>query len=372
MINKLIHDIGNKAVWIFGGRKGKFFDDNSKYLYQYIIENKVDIYAVWLTKNINVYDKLTRIHLPVEMIGTEAADYLLKHAKCAFINIIYSDLAKKSISPETKVIQLWHGTPMKFNDISQFKERYDLVSLASSLFLKEQALGPHNLFNFQLTGYPRNDFLLNDELPSLLDILVLEKLKNKKVITFLPTYNEEKDEEKQGDKRGKSYDIWNGLDFSKLNQMLENQDALFVIKLHPLQSPNYCEIHKQLENSLNVLIIDSTDPFADVYQYLKYTDIMITDYSSVLFDYLLLNRPVIFSCFDLKSYSQSRKLRFDYDAITPGPKTENWSEVLTQIDLILKHGTDKFESKRVEVNKTFNYYQDCNSCERIYQLAKAL
>jgi CDP-glycerol glycerophosphotransferase (TagB/SpsB family) len=372
VIEDLTNDIGRKDIWIFGSRKGQFYDDNSKYLYLYVLNHKTDIYPVWITKNKIVYERLKLEKLPVALVGSEAANYLIENAKCAFINIIHSDLEKSRLSENTKIIQLWHGTPMKFNDISQFNERYDLVSLASSLFLKEQALAPHDMFNFQITGYPRNDFLLNDDIPQMIEQDTLDKLQNKKVITFLPTYSEERDERKIGDKRGKSYDIWGELNFEKLNTMLVENNALFVIKLHPLQSPSHCDVHKKLEESANVLIIDSTDPFADVYAYLKYTDIMITDYSSVLFDYLLLNRPVIFSCFDLESYSQNRQLRFDYQAITPGVKTASWSEVLTQIDWVLKMGDDQFAGERIKVNNTFNFYQDNKSCERIYQSAKML
>ncbi|GAC15218.1 CDP-glycerol glycerophosphotransferase family protein [Aliiglaciecola lipolytica] len=365
-------EIGKRDVWIFGSRKGQFYDDNSKYLFQYILKYKPEIYPVWVTKNPAVFEKLNYENLPVALAGTPRSDAIMSLAKCAFINIIQLDVDKTKLKKETQVVQLWHGTPMKFNDISQFKERYDLVSLASTLFLNEQALGPHHLFDFQVTGYPRNDFLLNDDLPSFVDKQTLEKLRNKKVISFLPTYNEEKDETKSGDKRGKSYAIWQGLDLTKLNQILEQNNAIFVIKLHPLQSPSGCEVQQALEHCNNVLIIDPLDPFADVYQYLKYTDVMITDYSSVLFDYLLLNKPVIFSCFDLDTFILKRNLRFDYNQITPGKKTSNWSEVLEQIQHIFEYGGDGFDKQRQEVCKTFNFYQDSQSCERIYQLAKKL
>ena len=67
---------------------------------------------------------------------------------------------------------------------------------------------------------------------------------------------------------------------------------------------------------------------ADPYVFLKMADVLITDYSSIYFDYLLLDRPIIFFDYDLKEYlNDSRELYFDYDEFTPGEKVSNYHEL---------------------------------------------
>lgn len=371
MIDRLEAEIAGRNIWVFGSRKGQYYDDNSKHLFEYVLRAENEIYPVWITKNQVVEKQLRQNGLPVFLAGSAQSDYCMANAKVCFICIIHADLDQTKLTSRTWVVQLWHGTPMKQNNIANYRQRFDLVCLASKLFLKEQALGPHDQFNFQLTGYPRNDFLLSDSVPSFLSADKIEILKTKKVIGFLPTYNEEKDLNKTGDQRGKAYDIWEGLDFERLERLLEKNNAVFVVKLHALQSPADCETQQKMNRSRNIIVVDSDDPMTDVYAYLKYTDMLITDYSSVLFDYLLLDRPVVFSCFDLDLYSQRRNLRFDYNEITPGPKTGNWSMALNELERLLA-GEDSYSGQRKRVKDMFNYYQGGGSCQRIVKLAKEL
>ena len=100
------------------------------------------------------------------------------------------------------------------------------------------------------------------------------------------------------------------------------------------------------------------------------TDILITDYSSVYFDFLLLDRPVIFTPFDIKEYiNKDRQLYYDYDKVTPGPRCNNWNEVLIELDKILR-GEDGYKKERQQINDYFNKYKDANSSKRVYEFFK--
>lgn len=363
-----------KRIWIFGSRDGLFYDDNSKHFYEFISAHYSEtIEAIWITKCTKIYHYLKLKNMKVALHNTADANTIISKSEIAFINISYLDIDHYLLKkyPHIHVIQLWHGTPMKNNDLAFLKESYKFVSIASTDFLTNQELGARDLFEFRLTGYPRNDILLNNAVPPTLPKTVIDRLINKKVILFVPTYTESISTDNNKRLRGNPYNIWNGLNISVLDTILNTNNAIFIIKLHPLQSANNDFKQSEMFMSNNFIFLDNNDPFLDIYAYLKYTDILLTDYSSILFDYLLLNKPVIFTAFDLQQYNQIRTLRYNYDSITPGKKAKNWDEVLDYINEIF-NGNDEFTSKRESINNKFNYYKDANSCERIFHHAMGL
>jgi CDP-glycerol glycerophosphotransferase (TagB/SpsB family) len=123
-----------------------------------------------------------------------------------------------------------------------------------------------------------------------------------------------------------------------------------------------------LDRSLsNVLFVKDEDIDQDIYTILSETDLLITDYSSVYFDYLLLNKPIIFAPFDLDTYTANeRPLYYNYADVTPGPKARNWDEVIECIEAIVRE-SEVYEEQRLKVGSTFNAYHDGNSSQRVYQ-----
>ena len=108
----------------------------------------------------------------------------------------------------------------------------------------------------------------------------------------------------------------------------------------------------------------------DINYLLPHTDLLITDYSSVYFDYLLLNRPIIFAPFDMESYQAiDREFYEDYHLATPGPKCRNWDEVIETIDNILR-GNDPYAQSRIEKRHIYHSYFDTNNCQRIVKQIK--
>jgi CDP-glycerol glycerophosphotransferase (TagB/SpsB family) len=93
---------------------------------------------------------------------------------------------------------------------------------------------------------------------------------------------------------------------------------------------------------------------------------LITDYSSVFFDYLLLDRPVIFSSFDLEMYRKNdRGFYFDYATVTPGPKADNWEQLELQLARILQ-GKDEHRQDRRRVTTLVNQHTTGLSSERVF------
>lgn len=130
-------------------------------------------------------------------------------------------------------------------------------------------------------------------------------------------------------------------DFQKLEELCERTGYKFVIKRH-MYSSGY--IPSQYKH-----IIDISDENIDPQFLLKYTDILLTDYSSCYTDYLLLDRPVAFYCYDLEKYLQkSNEMYHGYFDVTPGPKTQTFPELLSSLeDYINDPSLFKEERKRV-------------------------
>lgn len=104
---------------------------------------------------------------------------------------------------------------------------------------------------------------------------------------------------------------------------------------------------------------------------LTQTHVLITDYSGVYFDYLLLNRPIIFAPFDINEYvERDRKLYYDYQKVTPEPKARDWPEVFRLLEEVMQK--DDWKEEREAICDLFNKSKDDRSSERVFQLVQEL
>ena len=110
------------------------------------------------------------------------------------------------------------------------------------------------------------------------------------------------------------------------------------------------------------------DPSSDIYPFLKHVDLLITDYSSIYFDFLLLDRPIIFFCFDLEDYlAKNRDMYFEYNKVTPGDKARNYAELKTCIIKALK-GQDEYSEERRKIKNIMFNYKSENLVELVMKL----
>ena len=111
--------------------------------------------------------------------------------------------------------------------------------------------------------------------------------------------------------------------------------------------------------SENIMVINKD---ADPYVFLKLADVLITDYSSIYFDYLLLNRPIIFFAYDLKEYlKDSREMYFDYDEFTPGEKVWDYQGLKNSIVKAIYCSGEYKEARNLIRKYVFNYNISCNN-----------
>ena len=121
----------------------------------------------------------------------------------------------------------------------------------------------------------------------------------------------------------------------------------------------------------NRIIYASSEQFPDTQVLLYYTNILITDYSGIYFDFLLLKRPIIFYDYDFEEYNRVRGFLFDYYEHTPGPKVKTQEELLKAIERYLENPSLDKEKRELLKNK-FHKYTDGKASERVYNKIKEL
>jgi CDP-glycerol glycerophosphotransferase (TagB/SpsB family) len=150
-------------------------------------------------------------------------------------------------------------------------------------------------------------------------------------------------------------------DPESMSRFLMKHNLVLVIK------PHFIELNEVLDNLKGfdrIKVYQEADP----YPLLKYTDILITDYSSVIFDFLVTDKPIIFTPFDMEYYIKNiNDFYFDYREISAGPQCKDWLEVQKNIVKIL--GDDPYTNQRRLLNSKFNKFSSHHS-ERLVEFLK--
>lgn len=357
----------NKNTIVFYSNLG--FRDNVKALYDYCIEHsynkKYKIVCVCPD-----YEKFSKNLKPnVKFVGNKHGILYFLRSKYFFYSF-----GKYPIKPAKNqiVINLWHGTPLKtigmFNNNEEHLEQnfFTYVLAASPYFVpvmaKSFGVKEDKVF---LCGHARNDKMFSRK-KGLDDKFHFSSFS--KTIFWLPTYK--KMNARRADTEYHTtetalpvFETWS--DLSSLNDFLSENNILLLIKLHPLQEWN----DGKTENNYSNIQFFSQKRFEkenlDLYEMLAYTDALITDYSSVYFDYLLKNKPIGFTITDLDAYKDTRGFVFD-DPLNymPGEKILNREDFVKFIT-DCKDGIDDYADDRNRVNDLCNYYKDDRNSKRI-------
>lgn len=354
---------GKVTSWEYKNSPPAFFD-NSKYFFLYLV-NQTDEKVYWISSSKKEIKLLKGMGLPVVRFPSIKGIWLTLRAKYFFhhygINQIDGRIQFGSIQ-----INFWHAMPFK-------KMRYSVVprvdykplffkqaieyALSSSRYLTENAcremydLPLDKILNF---GYPRQDILKNSkgELKDFCKKYSKELLKYielaeryENVLLYMPTWRDD------------DYDYFAKLniDYGRLSSQLSNIHGIMFLKLHPL-TKNVC-----IEGYENIVHIDNS---VDIYPFLPFVDCLITDYSSICYDYLLLDKEMIFIPYDLEKYLSIRGLYFDYDTVTPGEKYDTFDDFIDHIQDIPSHNYK--EERKALKEKFFDDY-DYNACKRTYE-----
>ncbi len=321
-----------KNLWLFGSWFGSTFNDNSKYMYLYILKNHPEINAYWVTKNKDVYEKLNKIGLPVLKSSSLKGFIYSLRAKVYIMSSSVGDICGYCYTDKNLGIQLWHGVGIKkigystdFGSFPPFYKlkrkifpfmaniyKFDIVISTSELWQKRFS----EAFNIPIqsipiTGQPRCDIFYK-KTPEKKDYIQ---------ILFTPTHR------KQGHGEIKSI-IPTEEELEKINNFLKKKNAILKLKLHYYDMKH---LPKNIKYS-NIKVINF-DPMYDIQEELLNTDILLVDYSGIYFDFLLLDRPVVFTAFDLEDYEKNDQGFYEpFENIAAGKIAKNWEEVLEGIE----------------------------------------
>ncbi|MFV0497910.1 MAG: CDP-glycerol glycerophosphotransferase family protein [Candidatus Fimivivens sp.] len=346
-----------KNIWAFSGFFKRGYMDNIKYLYEYVLEHHPEIQAVWMTLDKNVYKQLQAENKPVVMMRTPECRKILSRAAVAFTDHYkMSDYdAFSGLNDKTKIVQLWHGVGLKAigdlkntdipgvmlsNDILPSdsdnvwrkiikKIKYFRHAYYRELFERYFMLvcpGPERIAqvakplnipieNCFMSGHPRN-ILLHQTFPDT----------DAAHILYAPTYRWSTEKEQQLVQQ-----IINSAE--AIQACMNRANGYLTIRLHPHTWRNYNALLNDLTQRYNRILLDND---ADIYQTLGNYRILISDYSSIAYDFILLNRPVVFFNYDFKDFIKNEcALNYDYDAYSPGFKTQTWEQTLAASEAYL-------------------------------------
>lgn len=367
-------------IWVFIGcrknRERELFSDNSKYMFLYASENLPNIESIWISSD----DKLPKI---IRGLGYKAyyiysplGIYYSLRAGYTFVDA-FVQFRNWKFSGRTKVIQLWHGKGMKKTahespyslpaasrllSPNLFKN-YERVLAASEYSAKMMtAVFRIPMEKVLITGLPRHDSMFKnirgseiDSVPGLAEkVRLLRKNGVNKIVSYAPTFRPNGTNPLfENLKKGTgSFQ----LDLNKLDTIFGENNSHLFITLHPKFSLD----DYGTDSYKNITFLR---PGFDIYPTLSLFDALITDYSSIFSDFLLLDRPMVFLVYDLETYKVEMGLFDDFDKMTPGPKVFTNEELALEIDKVLK-GADSHRGHRLEARKIFYKNIDGNSAKR--------
>lgn len=363
----------SKTVY-FGAFNGKSYCDSPKQIFL-AMQNEVffsDYNYIWSLNKTEEYAYLKSFN-NTSVVRAKSRNYLRALKKSG---VWITNYRIDYILPNKKqrYIQCWHGTPLKklgfdidycdnsLNSVHEFREKYLIDAkkftylISPSKFTTEKftsafnlkALGKENAI--LEVGYPRNDYLYNytqKEAQEIKKHLCLPE--GKKVILYAPTWRDNSHES------GVGYSFRTQTDFDMLREKFGDETVILFRAHYFIASKFNFDKYKGF-----VYNVSDYDDIAELY---VISDVLITDYSSVFFDYANLSRPIIFFMYDLEEYvGQIRDFYFPLSEL-PGDIVKTNDELADSIEKAL--GGFMPDRRYMDFKNKFNPLDDGNASNRV-------
>ncbi len=362
-VNKLVPKNPKKIV--FYSNMG--FRDNVRAVFDYLVSKNCSDYKIICS--VNDYKNFKGYPSNIKFVSNVAGVWHFFTAKYFFYSF-----GKYPVKPSKKqvVVNVWHGSPLKKigNYLDDNDYNFFTYILAASDFFAPIMKKSFNCDESQVKvcGHPRNDALFTEN--NSLRQLGFDG-EYKKVILWLPTFRQSAFLGNNDTKvlSGTGLPILSDReDMAKVNERLVKDNCLMIAKIHPAQDLSLIDT----EGFSNIKIVTNAEmqkTNCNLYELLSKADALITDYSSVYFDYLLLNRPIGFTVDDIEEYMNNRGFVVDnpYE-IMPGSFINTPEEFIEFVNDLLD-GNDTFKAERERVNNLVNKYHDGKDCERVIEIA---
>ncbi|GLB46932.1 teichoic acid biosynthesis protein F [Philodulcilactobacillus myokoensis] len=360
----------NPRVIIYESFLGRNYSDSPKYIYKYIQKHYPGKFLnVWVAANDQIKKDLKNEPntIVVNRFGFKYM-YYLATSKYQVFNMRQPKWFDKKNG--TKFIETWHGTPLK-HLVFDMDNVASATSLYKQIFYHQSRQWDYlvtanqfsaNVFSHAFmypkdhmlkSGYPRNDILNNpnrDRIARKIKIKLGIPL-DKKVILYAPTWRDD-----QYFSAG-NYKFQLKLDIAKLKRALGN-DYVMVLRTHYF-------ITNHLDTSSFGDFVYNESDYDDIAELYLISDLLITDYSSVFFDYSILKRPILYYVYDYSKYAGVlRGFYLNMEKDLPGPLLKTSDEVLNAIQNI-DQIKDKYKDRYHQFNQRFSAWDDGHATERV-------
>ncbi|MDR0913152.1 MAG: CDP-glycerol glycerophosphotransferase family protein [Methanobrevibacter sp.] len=297
------------------------------------------------------------------------APYSIARSKIILMDNIFLPFAYTKFKNNQQIVQLWHssGTIKKFALDSETGKIKELAQKSSSktthLIVESEEMIPYFKSAFGVSndkiydiGTPRTDFFHDDIYLKnkkkdfnhyLTENFALNNdLKSKKFILYAPTFRDNDFLDKTGFKQVNN-DIFDLLEYLSENWII-------LLRLHPYISKNFNISNLNINDKFKNRIIDVSN-YDGLNALLIASDLLITDYSSIIFEYSLLNKPIIFYPYDLKEFEEySRGFYFNYKTFVPGEIFFNIKEIAIEINEIFNENNVNSNVSNANTNLNTN------------------
>lgn len=354
-----------KGLTIFESHHGKQYSDSPRYIYEELVRQRPDMQKAWIMNNTRTRFKdsntvvIKRLSPKYFWMMARAQTWVLNQSAPYYL-----------VRPkQTNYIQTWHGTPLKKmqHDANLSAGRdagyLDRALRATSQWSTLLSPSPYATRAFRSAfkyksevaelGYPRNDVLVASDRGAKAALIKrsMSIRENKRVVLYAPTFRDD-----QFSNNGKfSFEV--PFDFHRFAEKIPN-DVLLLLRLHS-QVARDLEIPSELQDRIrDVSKVD------EIQELLLISDVLVTDYSSILFDAAILRRPIVLYAYDLDHYRDTlRGMYLNYEASVPGVVVRDEESFLAAIADALETPIDIRE--REEFIRRFNPRDDGNASKRV-------
>ncbi|MFH7323283.1 CDP-glycerol glycerophosphotransferase family protein [Aeromicrobium sp. JJY06] len=342
---------------------GRAVADSPRAIYEELVRRGAPFRYVWSTRStFRPLDVTTRKVEP----GSPAFHWHLSRARYWVNNQNFGPVVKPAKG--TTYLQTWHGTPLKrmqYDAVSTtgrapgYLERVSAKTATWSMLLSPSPYATEafrSAFRYEgrvlEVGYPRNDVLARDA--KEVGEVTRRRLglrPEDRVVLYAPTFRDDV-------KQGKQF-VWDGaLEWEPLVEGLD-EDTVILVRRHSVVRGSL-KIPPELAH--RVLNVSS---YPDMQDLLCVADVLVTDYSSVMFDYAILDRPIVLFCYDLAHYRDDlRGFYLDFEAEAPGPIVATQEELRAALLEAEGHG-DAYATRRHEFRQRFAPLDDGHAAERV-------
>lgn len=367
-------------VWVFGSWGGYRFADNSAAFFNYCQQTvSGHVRLVWISRDQSICKQLTARGVEAHWIWAPRGIWCCLRAGLYLFDSFSKDINFWTSRGATR-INLWSGVPLKAfeRDIENRNSRYYRLFHGTlperailSVMMPWHVHRPHLIIAtapetakiteraFDLapevcviTGYPRNDVLFGNAVavePNFPGPFLDAIDAGRHVFMYLPTYRD-------------SGEPYFDVQWDELDSVMDEANGSFFFKFHPDDQHTFRGTGRH---------IHELEQGSDIYSLMGRTDTLISDYSSIIFDFMLLERNIVYYMPDLAAFAgSSRSLIFDPEQIAVGSVCHDSRQLLSVLrDVAIGRAADENQRARwTAIRKRFNTYQDGESCERVLDL----